>query len=160
MSEIGVIVADRLRAHRFFTDQPAALVEMVAAHAEPFKIDPRRALVKQGEPAGEFFAIESGRVAIAVHRAHKGLAVIETVEGGEIVGWSWLIPPFRWTFDAVARTPVTGLRIDADALRPLLAENPQVGYALLSGISGVMADRLHSARVRLLDLYGDHDGDD
>lgn len=156
MSETSEAVRTRLQTHPFFADLPTDLLTLVSQHAAPFEADAGGLLLQQGQPADAFFAIESGRVAIAVHAPQKGLVTIETVEPGEIVGWSWLFPPHRWTFDAVAQTEVGGIRIDACALRPRLAEDPRNGYALLGGISAVMADRLQSSRLRLLDLYGDH----
>jgi hypothetical protein len=80
--------------------------------------------------------------------------VIDTAEEGEVLGWSWLVPPYRWTFDGRAVDDVRAVSFDGACLRGKCADDPVLGYDFLQRVLGVMSARLHSARVRLLDLYG------
>jgi hypothetical protein len=70
------------------------------------------------------------------------------------VGWSWLVAPYRWTFDARATEDTTVIAFDGACLRSKCQTDPALGYDLLQRVVQVMSARLHSARVRLLDLYG------
>jgi CRP-like cAMP-binding protein len=93
-------------------------------------------------------------VSIEVHQAGRGPIVIETVGPGDAVGWSWLVAPYRWTFDARALQPVGALAIDGACLRAKSLEDPALGFALLSRVTQELLERLQATRVRLLDLYG------
>jgi CRP/FNR family cyclic AMP-dependent transcriptional regulator len=87
-------------------------------------------------------------------RTPTGAAVLDTVEAGEVLGWSWLVPPYRWNFDGRAVDDVRATRFDGACLRGKCTDDPELGYAFLQRVVGVMSARLHSARFRLLDLYG------
>ena len=79
--------------------------------------------------------------------------VLDSAQDGEIVGWSWLIPPNRAKFDARATTDTSVVAFDAACLRGKCEADPGLGYALLQRVTRVMDRRLQSARLRLLDLY-------
>ena len=115
---------------------------------------PDRYLCHEGERADTFYLIRHGRVSLEV-RAPAGPAVtVDSAHDGDVVGWSWLVPPHRWLFDARATDETSVIAFDGACLRGKCETDPAVGYALLQRVVGVMSDRLHSARVRLLDLYG------
>ena len=80
--------------------------------------------------------------------------MVDMVEACETVGWSWLVPPHRWFFDARAVTDVSAVTVDAAALRELCEADPAFGYALLQQVASVMLERMQAARVRLADVYG------
>lgn len=146
-----------LAEHRFFRDLPKELSDQFAGCSEFVAFATGQQVLTEGEPANSFFAIRSGRVAVGVHTPNRGFVIIETLHAGDILGWSWLFPPYQWHFDAVALKPVTAIELHAKCIRTYLAENPQDGYKLAIGIASVMEDRLESARMRLIDLYGDVD---
>jgi CRP/FNR family cyclic AMP-dependent transcriptional regulator len=107
-----------------------------------------------GEAAGRFYVIRQGRVALEVHSPTRGPLVIDTMDEGEVLGWSWLVPPYRYFGDARAVTPVSATALDGTCLRGKCEADPELGYQLLQRVTTVMYQRLESARVRLLDLYG------
>lgn len=109
-------------------------------------------LVADG-PANEFHAVVSGRVAVEVSSPNRGPLLIETVGPAGLLGVSWFLPPYRWTFGARAVEPTRTVAIDADAVRAHCDEHPEFGYQLYKGFTAVVHDRMVSARVRLLDLY-------
>ena len=142
-----------LPGHPFFAgldDQAIALVTGCAVNAH---LRPGEYLFREGEPADTFYVIRSGRVAIEM-RLPTGEVVLDTAHDGDVVGWSWLVAPYRWTFDAVAMDETSVVSIDGACLRGKCDADPALGYALLQRVVQVMSKRLHSARVRLLDLYG------
>ena len=80
--------------------------------------------------------------------------VVDTAHADDVVGWSWLVPPYRWLFDARATEETSAIAFDGACLRGKCEADPAIGYALLQRVVQVMSARLQSARVRLLDLYG------
>lgn len=147
-------IADELAEHRFFASLPADLTKRLAGCANNAVFQPGERLISEGGVADMFYAIRSGRVAVGVRPPAGSLALIETLHSGDVLGWSWLVPPHRWRFDAVAIEPVRAIQLHAACVRTYLAEHPEAGYAVATGIASVMAERLESSRLRLLDLYG------
>jgi CRP/FNR family cyclic AMP-dependent transcriptional regulator len=153
------IASAELAEHRFFRGMPAAIVARLADCAERVTVDKGEQMLTEGELADSFYVIQHGRVAVGIHTPNQGLAVIQTVQGGDVLGWSWLFPPHRWRFDAVALRQVQAIKINVQSLRPYLEEHPRAALDLASVVAGVMEDRLQSAGMRLLDLYGKTDDD-
>ncbi|MDP4013061.1 MAG: cyclic nucleotide-binding domain-containing protein [Candidatus Nanopelagicales bacterium] len=149
---------EQLDHHRFFKKMPAELLDRLADCAERVSFDEDEEILTEGSPANSFYAVLSGRVSVGLRTPNRGLATIETLHSGDILGWSWLIPPYRWNFDAIALEPVDAIEFHADRLRPFMDSDPQAAHALILGIAAVMEERLQSAGIRLLDLYGgNHD---
>jgi CRP-like cAMP-binding protein len=146
-------IADILPSHPFFAGLDSDALELVAGCAVNVHARPGEYLFREGEPADSFFVLREGLVALEM-RLPTGAGVLDTAEQGEVLGWSWLVPPYRWTFDGRVVEEVRAVRFDGACLREKCAADPALGYALLQRIVGVMSARLHSARVRLLDLYG------
>ena len=84
----------------------------------------------------------------------RGPMMIETIEAGEVIGWSWLFEPYRWHFDARALSAVRATAFDGACLRAKCETDPALGYALMSRFAQVLIERLQWTRLRLLDLYG------
>ncbi len=110
-------------------------------------------ILHEGDPANEFFLLRRGRVALSVSAPGKGPIVIETLGPGEVLGWSWLLPPFRWHFDAEAIEDTGATMFDGACLRGKFDDDPGLGYELMRGFLGVVVERLQATRLRLLDLY-------
>ncbi len=140
--------------HPFFAELDDSTVRMLVGCARNVHFGPGTYLFREGDPADQFFVLRRGRVALDVHVPGKGEQVIDTVDEGDVVGWSWLVPPYRWFFDARAVQDVSAVAVDASCLRAKCDEDPALGYAMMQRVAEVMYHRLQSARVRLLDLYG------
>lgn len=110
-------------------------------------------LFEEGRHADRFWIVRTGTVALDLHVPGRRPAVIESVRHGELLGWSWHFPPYVWQLGAEATSPVRAYEFDADAVRTLCAGDPEFGRAIAVWVGKVVAHRLHSARVRLLDLY-------
>ncbi|MGA8248129.1 MAG: cyclic nucleotide-binding domain-containing protein [Nocardioides sp.] len=146
-------IAERLTDHPFFAGLPPDSIDLVAGCAKNARFRAGEYLYREGQPADTFFVVRHGRVALEM-RTPTGSTVIDTAEEGEVLGWSWLVPPYRWTFDGRAVDDVRAVCFDGACLRGKCTDDPELGYAFLQRVVGVMSARLHSARVRLLDLYG------
>ena len=80
--------------------------------------------------------------------------VVETLGAGELLGVSWLFPPHRWAFDAVAQERTSATALDAACLRGKCDDDPVLGYALFKRFALLMRDRLQASRLQMLDVYG------
>src|SRR5208282_1310540 len=101
------------------------------AAAKPFRAASGEYLAREGEPAQAFYLIQSGHVGIGTHLGERGEVPIQTLGAGSVVGWSWLLPPHEWQFDARAVDTVEGLLLDAAWLREQCAQDHELGYHLL-----------------------------
>jgi CRP-like cAMP-binding protein len=146
-----------LLEHPFFEGLDEATMRMLEGCAGNVHIRPGQHLFREGEPADRFFVVRHGRVALEVHDPRGGDHLLDTVDEGDVVGWSWLVPPHRWFFDARAVGEVSAVALDATCLRAKCDEDPRLGYTLMQRVTQVMYRRLQSTRVRLLDLYGPAD---
>ncbi len=150
-------LAEELATHRFFEAFPEDLRRRLAQCANNVVFDAGAVLCTEGTPAKSFFALRAGRVNVGVYVPSKGLVTLETLQSGDIMGWSWVLPPYRWHFDAVAVEQVRAVELHADCLLPYFEENPAAGYHLMTAVARIMEERLESARIRLLDLFGRED---
>ena len=148
-------IEELLHQHPFFGQFDAATIALLAGCATNVHFHPNEALFHESGQADAFYVLRTGRVSIQVHDPASGNLVVDTVEAGEVVGWSWIVEPYRWSFDAVAILETSAVRFDAACLREKCAADPAVGYQFLRQVTQVMAHRLTSARTRLLDLYGE-----
>jgi len=114
-------------------------------------------IFRRGDPADAFYVIRHGSVALETFVPGRGAVMIETIEAGEVLGWSWLFPPYRQHLDARALTVVRATGFDGKCLREKCEADPKLGYDLMSRFAQVLIERLQWTRVRLLDLYGNGD---
>ncbi len=127
---------------------------VVASLAHPVSYAVGRLIIEEGRTADRCWLIRSGEVSLEIHRPGMPPNTLQTLGPGDVLGWSWLVPPHRWRFDARVTAPVTAIELDALALRERAAEDPALGYCLAVQMVKVLADRLHSTRARLEDMYG------
>ena len=111
-------------------------------------------ILREGEPADTFYVVRRGSVAIETYAPRGGPVTIETLHEGDLLGWSWLVPPYRTTFDARALTTAHVIAFDGACLRGKLDADPALGYVLLRLFAAVIVERLQGTRLRLLDVYG------
>src|SRR5207249_8173431 len=111
-------------------------------------------LFREGQPADAFFLVRHGSVALEVFVPDRGPFVLDTVGEGELAGVSWLFPPYRWELDGRAIEVTRAVSLDGACLRAKCDADPRLGYDLMKRFAAVAARRMHSARLRLVDLYG------
>ena len=121
------------------------------AHNQVFEAGAR--IMREGDPADAFYVIREGRVALETVVPARGAVILQTLHDGELLGWSWLVPPYRTAFDARATATTHAISFDGACLRGKCDADPALGYDLLKLLSGVFVERLQDTRLRLLDLY-------
>jgi CRP-like cAMP-binding protein len=144
----------RVQAQPFFAGLPTALIRELCECATPDAFPAGATIFAEGGAADAFWLIEAGTVALGLHVPSRGDEVIETIGPGTVLGWSWLHPPYRWHFGAIAVDAVTAVRFDAAAVRRRCETDAEFGYAMLKRLNPVITERLQAARLRLLDLWG------
>lgn len=142
-----------LAGHAFLHGIGDRQLDALAAMARVSSLAAGTMLGREGEPAEAFYLIQSGRVALEIHTPERGAVRIQTVGAGEPVGWSWLIPPHRWQFDARAVDSVQAIAIDGAPLCQRCEQDHELGYQLLKRLVTVVASRLAATRLQLLDIY-------
>ena len=138
----------------FFEGMPEDEVALIAGCGRNVHFDAGEPIFRQGDAADNFFVVRHGSVAVGNFVPPRGELVIETLEAGELLGWSWLFPPYRAHFDARALTAVRATQFDGACLRDKCAADPALGYDLVSRFAQVLIERLQWTRLRLLDIYG------
>lgn len=127
---------------------------VIASLAHTVSYDVGRLIIEEGRTADRCWLIRSGEVSLEIHRPGMPANTLQTLGPGDVLGWSWLVSPHRWRFDARVTAPVTAIELDGVRLREHAEADPALGYALAVQMVKVLADRLHSTRARLEDLYG------
>jgi hypothetical protein len=84
----------------------------------------------------------------------RGSITFQTVGVGEIVGVSWLVPPYRWTYDARALELTRAIAMDAGCLRGKCEQDHDLGYEVMKRFVPVLVERLQATRLQILDVYG------
>ena len=131
-------------------------LELLAECATNVTFEAGQSIIEEGQPADKFYLISYGKVAVQVFTEGRGSLTLETLQEGEVLGWSWLVAPYRWRFDAKAMTLTRAIAFDAKRLREKLDQNHGLGYELLKRFVPVIAGRLEATRFQLLDVYGQH----
>jgi CRP/FNR family transcriptional regulator, cyclic AMP receptor protein len=134
--------------------QPAQL-ELIAGCGHIESVDAGARLFREGDLADTFFLVRRGRFALTTHVPARGDVVIETLDAGEVIGWSWLYEPYRWHFDARAVEDAGVIVFDGACLRGKIEADHTLGYELMRRFGRVMIGRLQRTRTLLLDVYGD-----
>jgi len=147
-------IAQYLPDHPFFAGLDEPTLTLVAGCATNVSLAAGEFLFREGDPAARFFVVRRGRVAIELHDPAVGTVVIDTADAGDVVGWSWLVPPYRSILDARAAEATGVVAFDGLCLRGRCEDDSHLGYELMQRVTQVMSERLVAAQVRLLDLYG------
>ncbi len=145
-----------VREHPFFTGLEEEFCALVCGCAKNVRFEAGQHLFHEGEPADQFYLLRHGRVALQLMAPGRGAVTFETLGPGEIVGVSWLIPPYRRTYDAKALELVRAISMDANCLRQKSEANHDLGYDLMKRFMPVLIQRLQATQLQILDLYGSH----
>ena len=125
-------------------------LSLLAGCASNVRFGEGEVLFREGDPADTFYVVRHGSVALETFVPARGAITIETLEAGEVVGWSWLFAPYRWHFDARALSLVRATAFDGACLRGKCEDDPRLGYELMSRFAQVLIERLQWTRLRLL----------
>lgn len=140
--------------HPFFHGLDEPYIQLIAGCAKNVRFDEGKILFRQGDPADHFYLVREGLVAVELMIPHRGSSTVLTAGGGEVVGWSWLFPPYVWHFDARALQTTRALAFDGKCLRSKCEQDHDLGYELLMRFARMITKRLETTKLQLMDLYG------
>jgi len=143
----------RIAEHPFCAGLDQGAVAALAACATTAHFDTGQYVLAEGGEAHGFYLLLGGHVALETHAGARGRIPIETIASGEVLGWSWLFPPYRWSFSGRAVEPVEAIVIDGACLREACDADPRLGYELMQRFARVIVERLQATRLQLLDVY-------
>ena len=143
-----------LGEQRFFYGMGTEHLTTLASVAAPVSYVAGARVFDEGEPAEACFLILEGDIALELEMPGRGQHVVQTLHAGDMLGWSWLLSPYRYAFDAQTLTATRAIRFDAVALRDAKQADPAFGYELMQRFAEVLVRRMQAARLQLLDLYG------
>jgi CRP-like cAMP-binding protein len=143
-----------LQEHAFFQGMDEKMRQLVAGCAANERFDAGSYIFREGEAADKFYLLRHGNVSLEIHLPGREPLVVDTLGAGEILGWSWLVPPYQWFLDAHATTLVRAISLDAVCLRGKMEQDHDIGYELYRRFMPVIAQRLQAGRLQLIDMYG------
>jgi len=143
-----------LREHPFLAGLDDKQFELLAGCASNVVFQAGQYIFREGEPADSFYFIRHGKVLVETYIPQKGSVVIRTRDEGEIFGWSWMVPPYKWHFDAKAVELTRAIALDGKCLRDKCEDDHDLGYEIMRRFALVIAERLEATRLQLLDVYG------
>jgi CRP-like cAMP-binding protein len=129
-------------------------LELIAGCGRNQHVDAGVLLLREGDPANQFFVIRHGAIALEVHAPGRGPLLIETLQSGDVVGWSWLFAPYRWQLDGRVTESSDLVTFDGACLRGKCEADHELGYELMRRFAGNVVSRLQATRLQLLDVYG------
>lgn len=142
---------DKISEHPLCAGMKADHLRVLAEGAVEMRFKPGQVILREGEPASQFYLIESGRVAIEAHQPGDGTAPVQWIEAGDALGWSWMFPPFSWHFQARAVEPTQTLMLNGAHLLVTAERDHDFGYELMKRVAQVAIRRLQASRRRLLE---------
>lgn len=143
-----------LAEHRLFHDLGKPFVDLAAGCAKNAVFRQDEYLFRADDPADWIYLVRHGRVALEVVTPGRGAVVFETLGEGEVVGLTWLLPPYRWGYDARAAELTRTIALDARCLRDKCEADHDMGYEILKRFLPALVQRLQTTRMQMLDVYG------
>ena len=140
-----------LAAQPFLRGMPAAQLSELAGLCEHVTVPAGQRLFEEGARADRFWIIDAGQVTLDANVPGQGRVTIEMLGRGDVIGVSWMQPPFQWRFGALATQPAQAFAFDARAVRAACDADPALGYELIRRFSAVLVQRLQATRARLID---------
>lgn len=142
-----------LAEHPFFEEFDPRYMPLITGCASNVRYKSGEYLFREGEAAEHFYLIREGKIALETHGAQRSRIVIETIEAGEVLGWSWLFPPYRWHFSAHVLQETRAIALDGVCLRTKGEADHDLGYELAMRVARILMERLQATRLQLLDVY-------
>jgi len=145
-----------LSEHPFFKDLDPRYIQLIAGCAREVTFKAGEFIFREGDPSSHFWLIRSGKISLEVFAPGRGPIMIETLGEGDVMGWSWAVPPYRKQYDARALELTRAIEFDAMCIRGKCDEEPKLGYELFKRFAQIIGQRLQATRLRLIDIYGSH----
>jgi CRP/FNR family transcriptional regulator, cyclic AMP receptor protein len=123
----------------------------LAASCQHIAVPARHRLFEEGATADRFWLVDAGQVKLDAMMPGGSRLIIETLGRGDIVGLSWMMPPYQWGFGAITAQPTQAFEFDARAVRDACDDDPGLGYEISRRFSMAVVRRLQATRTRLLE---------
>ena len=140
----------------FFAGLDHAYLDLIVGCASNVRFEGGSYIFREGTPADTFYLVREGKVAIEMFVPHRKPIIVSTVSEGDIVGWSWLLPPYVWKFNGHALQQTRAVALDGKCLRTKCEENHDLGYEILKRLVQIVEHRLDEARFQQMDVYAVH----
>jgi CRP-like cAMP-binding protein len=139
-----------LDGHPFFRGMKESYLRTIVDSATVVRFEPGDVIFEEGEPAHRFYLIRTGRVALQLVSYRIEPFTLTTLDQGDIVGWSWLFPPYRWKFTARALGVTRAISLDGARLRAICDEDHDLGYELMKRLAQIIDNRVESFSAHLV----------
>jgi CRP-like cAMP-binding protein len=146
-------VIETLSGNMFFAGMMPEYLAFLAGTAQPRRCKAGDVLFRQGEHADRFFLVQSGEITVEVPAIMGPALQLQKLSNGKLLGWSWLIAPYRWDFQARAVTDAEVIEFDGPAILARCEADNAFGYELFKRFTGLMSERLSSARRKMMDQW-------
>jgi CRP-like cAMP-binding protein len=139
-----------LAAHPFLSGLEGRYLDLLVGCASNVRFGEGQFILREGEEANQFYLIRHGKVALEVSVPAHGSIIILTLGEGDVLGWSWLVPPYRWRLSARAVELTRAIALDGKCLRGKSEEDHDLGYELWKRFADVIVKRLAATRMQLV----------
>jgi CRP-like cAMP-binding protein len=107
-------------------------------------------IFREGDPANRFYLMQKGRVSLESQVSDKPSVAVQVIGPGDVLGWSWLFPPYYWHFDAQVLEPTTAIFFYGTRLREQCEQDHAFGFEMMKRMTQVAIQRLQATRRQLL----------
>lgn len=145
-------IVETLAATPFLEGMNVRHLRTMAECTMPSSFNGGEVIFREGDVANRFYLIQEGSVALESRSRESDPIHIQTIGAGDVLGWSWLFPPYLWHFDARAIDPVKVLFIYGSRLRDHCEDDHEFGYELVLRMAEVMMRRLQATRWQLFEI--------
>jgi CRP-like cAMP-binding protein len=146
-------MAERVALHPFLAGMSRTHLALLTDCAIPVYFKKEQIVLQEGEFANRFYLIESGRVVLESGVEFGDPVAIEEIGPGDLLGWSWMFPPYVWHFTARAIESTEAIFFYGTILREYCERAHSLGYELFKRMSPIMLKRLQAAREKMLSLH-------
>ncbi len=146
-------IDDYLSSHAFFSGLDKRSKEFLSNSAEVLQIKQDEILFQSGGSSDKFYLLLNGEISVRVPALMGPALEIHKLQPDQVLGWSWLIPPYRWNFQALALEDSELLEFDGSIILAHCEEDSAFGYELLKIFAALMSERLDRARQKLMDQW-------
>jgi len=148
------VVTELLAQHPIFKTLDADTIEAIADHSSEIHVKRGVLIFRQQSEANQFYLVKSGEVSVEIPAIYGAPICMQTLGEAEVLGWSWLFPPYTWHFDARATEDSVLIEFNGAALRERCEQEPKIGYELVKHFAALMMDRLNASRRKVMETYG------
>jgi CRP-like cAMP-binding protein len=145
---------EQLTQSEFFFDFTSEELQSIVQSCREIEIGKNKYLVHEGESSKNFYLLLNGKAQIEIHHPERGPRILQSVQVGELVGWSWLFEPNIWVFDVKSVEKSKWLECSGQAFLQEMETNHEFGYKFMKKLARVMTERLKATRLQVLDIYG------